>query len=45
MATTSAAARLTALPDEETLAATTVALEEHRLATPSSRASRTAPPL
>jgi hypothetical protein len=29
MATTSAAARLTALPDEETLAATTVSLEEH----------------
>jgi LUD domain len=29
MATTSAAARLTAPPDEETLAATTVALEEH----------------
>jgi acyl-CoA hydrolase len=29
MATTSAAARLTALPDEEALAATTVSLEEH----------------
>jgi hypothetical protein len=29
MATTSAAARLTPLPDEETLAATTVSLEEH----------------
>ena len=29
MATTSAAARLTGLPDEETLAATTVSLEEH----------------
>jgi acyl-CoA hydrolase len=29
MATSSAAARLTALPDEETLAATTVSLEEH----------------
>ena len=29
MAKTSAAARLPALPDEETLAATTVALEEH----------------
>ena len=29
MATTAAEARFTALPDEETLAATTVALEEH----------------
>ena len=29
MATTAAEARFTALPDDETLAATTVALEEH----------------